>query len=297
MKLLIAESNPEVVEPLQALLGKHEHKVHCAADGEEALRLFQQHDPEGIFSALTLPKLGGMELLQEVRNSSQCIPFVMICPVSDPEKILDALKLGACDFLVKPLNELEMQRTLDRVASLHQGFRFSAYVMDHLIQESRTLEIGNDFEGINRIVAFLTQDLASYGILPKEELFRVNTLLAEALENAIFHGNLELPVEMRRDQPKLFQETAEQKSRMEPFLKRKVIIHYEISRNSVKYIIRDEGPGFDHSRLPDPTDPQNLFQMKGRGLLLIMNFMDEVFWNERGSEITMIRYRKRKTAG
>lgn len=296
MKLLIAESNTEVIEPLRSFLEKQGHEVYCADDGEDALCLFQKHEPGGIFSALTLPKLGGMELLQEVRNSNQCIPFVMMCPVSEPGKVFDALRLGACDFLVKPLNELELGRTLERVTSLQSGFRFSAYVMDHLVQESRTLEIGNDFEGINRIVAFLTQDLASYGILPKEDLFRVNTLLAEALENAIYHGNLDLPLEMRREQPKLFQETAEQKSRMEPFLKRKVMINYEISRNSVKYIIRDEGPGFDHSSLPDPSDPQNLFLLKGRGLLLIMNFMDEVFWNERGNEITMIRYRKRKSA-
>ncbi|MBT4183881.1 MAG: hypothetical protein HOE10_01355, partial [Deltaproteobacteria bacterium] len=43
----------------------------------------------------------------------------------------------------------------------------------------------------------------------------------------------------------------------------------------------------------DPKDPENLPRIKGRGLLMIMNFMDEVFWNDRGNEMTMVRYRKR----
>ena len=50
-----------------------------------------------------------------------------------------------------------------------------------------------------------------------------------------------------------------------------------------------------HADLLDPVDPDNLLRIEGRGLIMIMNFMDEVFWNDRGNEITMVRYRKRKT--
>ena len=83
---------------------------------------------------------------------------------------------------------------------------------------------------------------------------------------------------------------------MEPYQNRRVLIQHAISRNSFKYIIRDEGKGFEHTEIPDPTDPQNLFQLQGRGLLMISLFMDEMFWNERGNEITMIRYKKRKSS-
>ena len=57
--------------------------------------------------------------------------------------------------------------------------------------------------------------------------------------------------------------------------------------------------GFDKSLpmedLLDQADPDNLLQIEGRGLVMIMNFMDEVFWNDKGNEITMVRYRKRKS--
>ena len=295
MNFLIADDTTEVLEFLQEFLVQAGHLVICAKDGEEALKIFRKEEIEGIFCALTLPKLGGLELLKEVKSSNSRRPFVMLCPHSDTKNALNALQLGACDYLIKKIKPLELQRTLDRVVSLHEGFHFSAYALDHLLQETRTLEIGNDFEGVNRIIAFMTQDLPSYGILIQEQLFRMNMLLKEAIENAIFHGNLELNSEMRRKNPQLFYKTASQKRNMDPYKNRKLILQYDISRNSAKYVVRDEGKGFAHGDLLDPVDPDNLLRIVGRGLIMIMNFMDEVFWNDRGNEITMVRYRKRKT--
>ena len=295
MNLLIADDTAEVLNFLQDFFVKAGHSVFCARDGEEALKILQDEEIDGIFCALTMPKLGGLELLKEVQSANSRRPLVILCPPNDSENALNALQLGACDYLLKAINPLELQRTLDRVVSLQEGFHFSAYAMDHLLQETRTLEIGNDFTGLNRIIAFMTQDLPSYGILNQEQLFRMNMLLKEAIENAIFHGNLELGSEMRRENPELFYKTAAQKRDIDPYKDRKLILQYDISRNSAKYVVRDEGKGFVHADLLDPTDPDNLLRIEGRGLIMIMNFMDEVFWNDRGNEVTMVRYRKRKT--
>ena len=295
MNLLIADDTAEVLNFLQDFFVKAGHSVFCARDGEEALKILQNEEIDGIFCALTMPKLGGLELLKEVQSANSRRPLVILCPPNDSENALNALQLGACDYLLKAINPLELQRTLDRVVSLQEGFHFSAYAMDHLLQETRTLEIGNDFTGLNRIIAFMTQDLPSYGILNQEQLFRMNMLLKEAIENAIFHGNLELRSEMRRENPELFYKTAAQKRDIDPYKDRKLILQYDISRNSAKYVVRDEGKGFVHSDLLDPADPDNLLRIEGRGLIMIMNFMDEVFWNDRGNEVTMVRYRKRKT--
>ena len=66
-----------------------------------------------------------------------------------------------------------------------------------------------------------------------------------------------------------------------------------MSSGAASFIIRDEGPGFDPSKLPDPTDARNLGKPSGRGLLLIRTFMDEVGYNPSGNEIRLI---KRRTA-
>jgi anti-sigma regulatory factor (Ser/Thr protein kinase) len=59
----------------------------------------------------------------------------------------------------------------------------------------------------------------------------------------------------------------------------------------VKFVVQDEGPGFDPSTLPDPTLPSNVGQTNGRGLFLIRTFMDEVTFNETGNVVTMIKHR------
>jgi anti-sigma regulatory factor (Ser/Thr protein kinase) len=55
--------------------------------------------------------------------------------------------------------------------------------------------------------------------------------------------------------------------------------------------MRDEGPGFDPKELPDPTDPENLLKLSGRGILLMRTFMDDVKFNDRGNEVTMVKRR------
>ena len=59
--------------------------------------------------------------------------------------------------------------------------------------------------------------------------------------------------------------------------------------DEARFVIRDEGPGFDPRTLPDPTDPENLLKPSGRGVMLIRTFMDAVAFNETGNEITMIK--------
>ena len=56
---------------------------------------------------------------------------------------------------------------------------------------------------------------------------------------------------------------------------------------SLVYVVNDQGPGFDPSTLPDPTDPSNLERIGGRGLMLIRTFMDRVEFNDSGNQITM----------
>ncbi len=57
------------------------------------------------------------------------------------------------------------------------------------------------------------------------------------------------------------------------------------------FVIRDGGPGFDITQVPDPTDPENMLRPSGRGLLLMRAFMDEFHFNNVGNEVTMIKRR------
>jgi len=96
-------------------------------------------------------------------------------------------------------------------------------------------------------------------------IFAVKLALEEAVINAIKHGN-------ELDDTK------------------RVIISFAIDQDRAVISVADEGEGFDPSEVPDPTDPERLLATSGRGLALIRAYMDEVRFNDKGNEITMIKH-------
>ena len=84
---------------------------------------------------------------------------------------------------------------------------------------------------------------------------------------------------------------AEFRRRRPPYCDRRLHVLARLSRREAVYVIRDEGPGFDPTTLPDPTDPAHLERTTGRGLILIRAFMDGVSFNGAGNAITLLKRR------
>jgi anti-sigma regulatory factor (Ser/Thr protein kinase) len=117
-------------------------------------------------------------------------------------------------------------------------------------------------------------------------------LTLRALLNGLYHGNLELSSELRQDDGDGYQRAAEERRNKTPYAERRLHVHVKMDATAAVFVIRDEGPGFDVSTIPDPTDPENFTKPSGRGLLLIRTFMDEVKHNATGHEITLVRRRR-----
>jgi serine/threonine-protein kinase RsbW len=98
------------------------------------------------------------------------------------------------------------------------------------------------------------------------DFFAVKLALEEALANAIKHGN-------RHDAQKT------------------VRIEARISRQCIRIVIEDQGPGFDRRCVPDPTAEENLERCSGRGILLIESYMNRVKWDRGGRRLTMEKTR------
>ena len=98
-----------------------------------------------------------------------------------------------------------------------------------------------------------------------EEAIYGNVLVSvtEAVNNAIVHGNKE-------DKNK------------------KVRLGLKQNKKSVRFIVEDEGMGFDHNTLPDPTNPNNLEKVKGRGRFLIKSLSDKTTFKQGGRIVEML---------
>jgi anti-sigma regulatory factor (Ser/Thr protein kinase) len=119
----------------------------------------------------------------------------------------------------------------------------------------------------------------------------IGIALEEAILNAIYHGNLELSSELKQEGNDCFYQLAAERAKIPPFSFRRVEIRLRLTPQEVKIIIRDEGPGFDVSAIPDPTDCKRLEIPSGRGIMMIRAYMDEVIYNQQGNEITLIKRR------
>ena len=162
-------------------------------------------------------------------------------------------------------------------------------LMTSLEQTESRFVLENDPSLIPPLVAYLKQNVFRMSGSDETGLIQTTMALREALLNAMDHGNLQLDSALRESDENSYHELARQRRHQHPYCDRHVHVHASETRTEAVYVIRDEGPGFDTSNLPDPTDPANLEHRSGRGLLLMKAFMSEVRHNERGNEVTLIR--------
>ena len=102
--IMIAEDDPTVGESLRLLLKKRGYAIHLASNGKEALQLFRQGSVDLVITDLVMPKMDGIELLEAVKELRPETEVIVISAQGTIEKAVQAMKLGAFDFIEKPIN-------------------------------------------------------------------------------------------------------------------------------------------------------------------------------------------------
>lgn len=114
--------------------------------------------------------------------------------------------------------------------------------------------------------------------------------LEEALNNAFYHGNLEISSELKEDGSSRFIELAAEREQLSPWCNRRVFVTELVSAFGLWITIQDEGHGFNvEAALERCNDPEALLA-SGRGLLLMRGFSDEIFFSKAGNEVTLVLY-------
>ena len=105
-KLLIIDDERGIRNTLKEILADEGHEVEVAENGKQGLEMAQNKAYDLIFSDIKMPELDGLEVLKALKEGDEAIetPVVMITGHGDVETAVQALKLGAYDFLLKPLD-------------------------------------------------------------------------------------------------------------------------------------------------------------------------------------------------
>ena len=121
------------------------------------------------------------------------------------------------------------------------------------------LKLASDPKNVARVESFVEHLVDKYGI-SHDVYGNILISLTEAVTNAIIHGN-------DNDESKTVQ------------------VRLKKQKNKLAFLISDEGGGFDFDNLPDPTAPENLLKIGGRGVFLMKQLSDDVVFYDNGSTV------------
>jgi CheY-like chemotaxis protein len=290
IELLIADDNPGDVRIVQEILRESELSVTMttAQDGLEAAERFKAGPPPDIvITDLQMPRMNGLELVSTIQQHWPMTPVILMTAFGNETIAIEALDRGAASYVPKAQLQSELVSTFKQVVEIAQGGRQRDRMLSCLSYVESHFVLENDNSLVPMLINHLQDNMARMKLFDETTRIQVGIALTEAIDNAIYHGNLEVDSAVREKDYDEYFRLADQRRGQDKYKGRTVRLTANESRAKAVYVVEDDGSGFDVSSLPDPTSSANLDKVSGRGLLLIRTFMDEVSHDRQGTRITM----------
>jgi two-component system, NtrC family, response regulator AtoC len=120
-KILLVDDEPGMLRYIRTLLEVDDYKVETASTGEEAVERVQKGmRPELVLLDLLMPGIDGLQTLEQLRKIQPNLKVVMLSCVSDTRKVVQAIRLGAHDYLTKPFQKAELDAVIDQCLGTNQ---------------------------------------------------------------------------------------------------------------------------------------------------------------------------------
>jgi CheY-like chemotaxis protein len=292
---LVVDDDAQIRDLLRIFLTEAGCDVETAPDGERAMAQFRDTHFPLVVTDLRMPGASGLRVMEAVRESSPETAVIVISGHATRDDTVEALRLGAFDFIEKPFGRAQVHEAISRFRRMKIDLGVRSGSGPVVLESSSVLRLPSDPSTARAAATWLTRDLASFGLASPAEREAALLAVHEAILNAIIHGNLGVSSEIKQESTAEFAEIVEAR-RADPVRgARSVRVEYRANAERAEWSVEDEGDGFDPSGLPDPTYPDALLRLSGRGLMIIRLTMSEVEWNARGNRIRMA-WRRRGAA-
>jgi CheY-like chemotaxis protein len=289
-RILVVDDSPVDRRLAGRLLEKvPDVEIFYAENGKLGLEQVEDHVPDLVVTDMQMPELDGLELVSTMKKQYPMIPVILMTAAGSEEIAVQALQRGAASYVPKRKLAEELADVAVRVMSMSREQRTQARVLNRMQRWETEFVVENDLQLVLSLSAHLQQNFGGMRICDQAEGLRVGIALEEALLNAFYHGNLEVSSELREQDYQSYYDLAARRCGEAPYQTRKIYVSAKLSRPEAIFTIRDEGPGFNPSELPDPTDPANLERPYGRGLMLMRTFMTDVRYNSTGNEVRLVK--------
>lgn len=118
MKILIAEDDPLMMAVIKQQLSNEGYTLSINTDGREALEALESFKPDLIITDILMPFTSGLDLISVVRSSGSKTPILVLSAMDQEATVLEALSLGADDFISKPFKPAEISMRVKRLLKI-----------------------------------------------------------------------------------------------------------------------------------------------------------------------------------
>jgi two-component system, NtrC family, response regulator AtoC len=114
-QILLVDDEPAMLRYIRTLLEVDDYKVETAQNGEQALQLVDKGlEPDLVLLDVLMPGIDGLQTLEQLRQKKPGVKVVMLSCVNDTKKVVQAMRLGAQDYLTKPFQKAELDNVIDQ---------------------------------------------------------------------------------------------------------------------------------------------------------------------------------------
>ena len=177
-EILIIDDHDSVREGLELLLRRRGHRTRCAESGQHGLDLLEEEGADLVITDLKMSQMDGMEVLAQVKTSTPDTEVLVMTAHGTIERVVEAMKLGAADFITKPFSSEEFGVKVDRLVA-------DRAERQRLRRENVALRVENTY--------LRDETVARYGEMvgesqPMQEVFRWISRVAPSESSVMIYG-------------------------------------------------------------------------------------------------------------
>ena len=133
--VLVIDDDPLIRKTLSSYLSKKGFEAVAAENGEEGLQKYEEHIPDLVILDIRLPDVDGLEVLGRIREKNPNASIIIMTAYDDMKTTIEAIKLGAFEYLVKPLDYVELDLTIDKAFQIRSLEDKVSYLLEEKQKE------------------------------------------------------------------------------------------------------------------------------------------------------------------
>lgn len=159
-RILIVDDEQDALDLMREVFEKKGYTPITALNGLEALNIVKQQEPDVILTDIRMPEMDGMELLRVLTKDYPHIPVIMVTAHGTIETAVDAMKMGAKDYILKPIRINEILSKVERITQLNSLIKENEYLLSKLKQTYDFTNMVGKTEKIRKLFE-LVKDVAA----------------------------------------------------------------------------------------------------------------------------------------